>query len=87
VGGNEIANKLTMDGSVQQFVGPEPFLGVSRQNIRRRMKRWMEKQHLALWRGPCTQRQVGELISGPDYCPSIGHNPGLLLACLLDITP
>jgi hypothetical protein len=27
----------------------------------------MEKQHLVLWRGPCsTQRQAQELISGPD---------------------
>jgi len=27
----------------------------------------MEKQHLALWRGPCsTQRQAWELISGPN---------------------
>jgi hypothetical protein len=27
----------------------------------------MEKQHLVLWRGPCsTQRQARELISGPD---------------------
>ena len=67
---------------------------VSRQNIRRKMKRWMGKQHLVLWRGPCsTQRQAGELISGPDlatgadFCPSIGHNPGLLLACSLDIKP
>ena len=65
--GNEIADKLTRDGSVQQFVGPEPFLGVSRQNIRRKMKCWMENQHLVLWRGPCsTQRQTRELISGPD---------------------
>jgi hypothetical protein len=31
------------------------------------MKRWMEKQHLALWRGPCsTQGQARELISGPN---------------------
>ena len=31
------------------------------------MKRWMEKQHLALWRGPySTQRQAQELISGRD---------------------
>jgi hypothetical protein len=63
--GNEIANKLARSGSVQWFVGPEPFLGVSRQNIRRKMKRWKEKQHLALWCGPCsTQRQAQELISG-----------------------
>jgi hypothetical protein len=40
-------------------------LGVSRQNIRRKIKRWLEKQHLALWCGPCsTQRQAQELISG-----------------------
>ena len=67
VRGNEIADKLARDNSVQRFVGPEPFLGVSRQNIRRKMKCWMEKQHLALWRGLCsTQRQAQELISGPN---------------------
>jgi len=66
VTGNEITDKLTRDDSVQRFVGREPFLGVSRQNIRRKMKCWMEKQHLALWHGPCsTQRQARELISGP----------------------
>jgi hypothetical protein len=31
------------------------------------MKRWMEKQHLTLWGGPCsTQRQAQELISDPN---------------------
>ena len=40
-------------------------MGVSRQIIRRMIKRRMDKQHLVLWRGPCsTQRQVRELISG-----------------------
>jgi ribonuclease HI len=34
VRGNEIADKLTRDSSVQKFVGTAPFLGVSRQNIR-----------------------------------------------------
>jgi len=58
VQGDEIADRLVRSGSVQRFVGPEPFLGVSRQNIRQKMKRWMEKQHLALCRGPCsTERQ------------------------------
>ena len=67
VTGNEIADKLARSGSVQRFVGPEPFLRVSGQNIRRKMKRWMEKQHLTLWRGHCsTQKQARELISGPD---------------------
>jgi len=67
VRGNEIADKHARDGFGQRFVVPEPFLGVSTQNIRIKMKRWMEKQHLVLWRGPgSTQRQVRELISRPD---------------------
>ena len=61
--GNEIADKLARSGSGQQFIGPEPFSGVSRQNIRGKMKRWMEK-HLALWRGPVgTQRQAGPILA------------------------
>jgi hypothetical protein len=67
VRGNEIADKLARDGSVQQCVGPQPFLGVSWQNKRRKIKRKMKKQHLVLWCGLySTQRQAGELISGPD---------------------
>ena len=68
---NEIADKLARDGSAQRFVGPGPFLGVSRQNIKRKVKCWVKNQHLALWCGPSsTQRQARELISGPD--PDIG---------------
>jgi hypothetical protein len=64
---NEIANRLTRDGSVQGFVGPEPFLGGFRQNIGRKIKCWMEHQHLVLFCVPCcTQRQAWELTSGPD---------------------
>ena len=67
VRGNEIADELARGGSAQRFVGPEPVLGVSRQNIRRKMKRRIENKHLALWHGPCsTQRQARELISDPD---------------------
>jgi ribonuclease HI len=67
VRGNEIADKLARDSSVQRFVGPEPFPGVYRQNTRRKMKCWMEKQHLVLWCGPCsTQRQAQGLISCQD---------------------
>jgi hypothetical protein len=67
--GNNITDKLARDGSVQWFVGPEPFLGVSRQNIRK-IKCWLENQHLVLWRGPCsTQGQAQELTSDP-YLPT-----------------
>jgi hypothetical protein len=66
VGGNEIAGKLATDGSFQKFVGPEPSLGVSRQNIKNKIKRWVDNQHLAMWCCPnSTQRQARKLISGP----------------------
>ena len=66
VQGNEITDKLTRDGSVQKFVGPGPSLGVSRQNKRRKIKHWMDNQHLAKWCGPSSpQRQAQELISDP----------------------
>jgi len=64
---NEIADRLARSGSGKWFIGPEPCFGVSRQNIRKKMKRWMKNQHLALWRGPYSaQRQAREFISGPD---------------------
>jgi hypothetical protein len=67
VRGNEIAHKLARGVSAQRFVGPEPVLGVLRQNVRRKMKRWIENRRLALWRGPfSTQRQAGKFISVPD---------------------
>jgi hypothetical protein len=63
----KFADKLAGYVSVQQFVGPEPFLGVSRQNIRRKIKCWMDNRHLVLWRDPCsTQIQARKLISGPN---------------------
>jgi hypothetical protein len=69
---NEIADRLARDGSVQRFVRPEPFLGVSRQNVRRKIKCWTENQHLVLWCGPCsTQREARELISGPDLATRV----------------
>jgi hypothetical protein len=41
--------------------------GVCKQNIRRKMKHWMEKQLLVLWHGPCSiQRQAREMTSGLD---------------------
>jgi len=66
VRGNEIADGLARSSSGQWFIGPEPCFGVSRKNTRKKKKRWMRNQHLALWRGPCSaQRQARELLSCP----------------------
>jgi hypothetical protein len=68
--------------------------GVCRQNIREKVKGWMDNQHVTMWRGLITtQRQAQKLISVPSltvrkgYCPLRGHKPGLFPASLLDITP
>jgi hypothetical protein len=66
VRGNEIANGLTREGTVHQFVGQEPALRVSRQNIRK-IKCWTDNQHMAMrWGLTSTQRQLQKLISGPN---------------------
>ena len=49
VRGNEIGNGLAREGTVHQFVGPEPALWVSRQNIRKKIKRFIDRQHTAMW--------------------------------------
>ena len=66
VRGKEIADKLARDCAVLRFMGPEPALGVSRQDTRRRIRCWLDNQHWASWRGfGDSQREAQELISGP----------------------
>jgi hypothetical protein len=66
VRGNEIPIKLARGSSAVKFVGPELALGVSRQDIRRRIRHWVGNQHRVWWRGlGDTQRQAQELILGP----------------------
>jgi hypothetical protein len=66
VRGNEITNELARDCSALKFVGTKPALGVSRHDIRRRIRRSLVNQHWVWCRGlGNTQRQARELISGP----------------------
>ena len=52
----------------ESFLGPEPALGVSRCDIRKRLSRWLISQYWASWRDlGNTLRQTWELISRP--CP------------------
>jgi len=66
VWGNEITNEFASDGSDLKFVGPQLALGVSRHDIRRRIRQWLVNQHW-IWRQGLgdTQRQARELILGP----------------------
>jgi hypothetical protein len=65
VRGKKIADELAKDGSALKFIGPEAALGVPRQAIRRRIRRWLVNQHWVWCRGlGDIQRQTRELISG-----------------------
>jgi len=65
VRGNEIAIELARCGSALGFLEPEPAMGVSRQDIRKRLSRWLINQHWASWRDlGNTQRQARGLILG-----------------------
>jgi len=45
----EIGNGHAREGTVHQYVGPEPALWVSRQNIRKKIKRWIDRKDMAMW--------------------------------------
>ena len=62
--GNEIADELTREGTVHQFVCLELAFGVARQITRRKIKPWIDNQHVAMCL-TSTQKQVRKLISGP----------------------
>jgi hypothetical protein len=66
VTGNKIVNGIASGGSASRFIGPEPALGVSRHDIRKKIIHWLVNQHWGWWQGlGNTQRQARELISGP----------------------
>jgi len=38
--------------------GPEPALGILRQNIKKKIKRWLVNQHMILWQGLTSMSKV-----------------------------
>ena len=64
--GNETADELRREGSVYQFVGLELSMGVSRQNIKKKINCWLGNQHTAMQQGlTSTQRQARVLGPSP----------------------
>ena len=49
VRGNEIADELARGSCVLGFLGPGPALGVSVQDIRRKISCWLVNQHWVRW--------------------------------------
>jgi hypothetical protein len=94
VSSNKIADGLARCGSTSKFLGPEPTLGVSRQDLRNRINRWLVNKHWGRWPSlGNNQRETRELISGPclgtkaRICPLTGYNPRFSQISLPDIIP
>jgi hypothetical protein len=67
VRGNETADRLARNGSASGFVGPEPALRVSKQDLSSQIGRWLANQHQRRWQDlGYSQQQARELISGPN---------------------
>jgi hypothetical protein len=62
VQGNKITDELTRGGSALKFVGPEPALGVARQDIRR-TRRGLVNQHWTWLRGLGNTQKTGLRIN------------------------
>jgi hypothetical protein len=89
--GSEIPNKLARGGSIHKFIGPQPSLGVSRQNISNNIKHcvstWQYEVFLTVLRGRLKNWFWAlARIQRPVYCSLTGHNPGSLLAFLPHLT-
>jgi hypothetical protein len=64
--GNKTADGLTRNASASGYVGPEPALGVSRQDLRNKISCWLGNQHRRHWQNlGNTQRQARELTLEP----------------------
>ena len=48
-----------------RFLGPEPALGVSRQDLQKRLCRWLDNQHRAQWQGLGDTDRLESLSWGP----------------------
>jgi len=47
--GNEVTDGLVRGSTALRFLGPEPALGVSRRDLKKRLGRWLANQHGAQW--------------------------------------
>jgi hypothetical protein len=94
VRGNETADGFARNVSATGFGGPEPALGVSRQDLRNKIGRRLGNQHRRRRQDLCnSQRQFENLyrypvgVPGLGFYPLIGYNPGWLRDFLLGIIP
>lgn len=60
--GNEQADMLARLGSSHQFIGPEPFCGLSGCSLRMEFKAWEQEKIKSIWENTTTARQSKRFI-------------------------
>jgi len=81
--GNEIADKHARGGSAMWFLGSEPALGVSGGIYKRNPVGWLTNNGqvggalVTPKDRPMNYSWDPVWVPRPNFCPSVGHNPGL----------
>ncbi|KAJ8933299.1 hypothetical protein NQ318_010615 [Aromia moschata] len=63
--GNEKADELARNGSSEDYIGPEPALGVAKTVIRGHINEWVKQQHKEYWRKMPRQIHGKKFIKEP----------------------
>ena len=63
--GNERADELAKTGGVEQFIGPEPALGLPLGGLRNALDRWTATRHAQHWQATAKLRQSKLFIKSP----------------------
>lgn len=71
--GNEKADQLAKIGSSMQFIGPEPFFGISPCSLKMEFKNWVETKVQHNWKNTLNARQSKRFIK-----PNAFHTQKLL---------
>ncbi|KAJ8983698.1 hypothetical protein NQ317_003488, partial [Molorchus minor] len=69
--GNEKADELARLGSEGRCLGPEPYLGITRQQVTAALNDWVYSTLKEHWRLSIGCRQARDFVTGPDPARSI----------------
>ena len=89
--GNETADQLAKQAASQDFVGPEPALGIPTTKIRSAARLWANAQQCMLWQTTSGCQQAKMFLHGPDkklscYAPSLPRRELKILVGLQHLT-
>ena len=66
VTGNESADRLAKQATCEEFIGPEPRIGITMMAVRTEVRAWADRVHHKLWQSADGCRQAKMFIHGPD---------------------